>query len=48
LSRTTVRRWDVAYLKDTTSYLCASAGRSLTSTEWNQYAPGLAYRDICP
>ena len=43
----TVRLWDVAYL-DTVPYLCASAGRSLTRAEWARYAPGSAYRSLCP
>src|SRR5262249_32150325 len=29
-------------------YLCASAGRSLTRAEWARYAPGPAYRIVCP
>jgi hypothetical protein len=44
----TARLWDVAYLVDTVPHLCASARRSLTRTEWAQYAPGSAYRSICP
>ena len=44
----TVRLWDVAYLVSTIDHLCTSARRSLTRTEWAQYAPGLAYRSICP
>jgi WD40 repeat protein len=44
----TVRLWDVAYLADIAQHLCASAGRSLTRTEWAQYTSGLAYRSICP
>jgi WD40 repeat protein len=44
----TVQLWDVAYLTDLVPYLCASAGRSLTRAEWAGYAPGPAYRSICP
>ena len=44
----TMRLWDMAYIADIVPYLCASAGRSLTRTEWAQYAPGSAYRGICP
>ncbi|MGA2826890.1 MAG: WD40 repeat domain-containing protein [Streptosporangiaceae bacterium] len=44
----TVRLWDVAYVVDTVPYLCASAQRSLTRTEWAQYAPGPAYQNVCP
>ena len=44
----TVRLWDVAYLVDIVPHLCASARRSPTRTEWTRYAPGTAYRDICP
>ena len=44
----TVRLWNVAYLVDIVPRLCASAGRSLTRTEWTPYAPGTAYRSICP
>ena len=43
-----VRLWNVAYLVDIVPRLCASAGRSLTRTEWTRYAPGTAYRIICP
>jgi WD40 repeat protein len=44
----TVQVWDVAYLTDPVSDLCALGGRSLTRAEWALYAPGLAYRNICP
>jgi WD40 repeat protein len=45
----TVRLWDVAYLGDTMSYLCASAKRSLTRAEWAPYAQqGPAYERVCP
>jgi WD40 repeat protein len=40
--------WDVSYVTDIVPQLCASAGRSLTRTEWEHYAPGPAYRGICP
>jgi WD40 repeat protein len=43
----TVRLWDVAYLVNVASYLCASAGRSLTHAEWARYVPGLTYRTVC-
>ena len=43
-----VRLWNVAYLTDIVPRLCASAGRSLTRTEWTRYAPGTTYRSICP
>ena len=43
-----VRLWNVAYLVDIVPRLCASAGRSLTRTEWTRYAPGTTYRSICP
>ena len=45
----TVRLWDVAYTVDIVPQLCASAGRSLTPTEWARYVPpGPAYRSVCP
>ena len=44
----TVQLWDVAYVQDIVSDLCASAGRSLTRTQWAPYAPDLAYQNICP
>jgi WD40 repeat protein len=45
----TIRLWDVAYTDDTVTYLCGSAGRSLTHDEWAQWVPpGPAYQDICP
>jgi len=43
----TVRLWDVAYVTDIVPHLCASALRSLTRTEWAQYAPGPAYQNVC-
>jgi WD40 repeat protein len=45
----TVRLWDVAYLVDTASYLCAPAGRPLTHAEWARYMPpGAVYQRLCP
>jgi WD40 repeat protein len=45
----TVRVWDVHYLVDIASQLCASAGRSLTRAEWARYVPpGPDYRSVCP
>jgi WD40 repeat protein len=45
----TVRLWDVAYLVNIVPQLCASAGRSLTRTEWARYVPpGPAYQSVCP
>ena len=44
----TVRLWDVSYLVDVIQNLCASAGRSLTRSEWARYAPGVAYQQVCP
>ena len=45
----TVRLWDVAYTDDIVTYLCGSAGRSLTHEEWARWVPpGPAYQDICP
>jgi len=44
----TLRLWDVAYVTDLVPHLCASAQRSLTRTEWAQYAPGPAYQNVCP
>jgi WD40 repeat protein len=32
----TIRLWDVAYTDDIVTYLCGSAGRSLTHKEWTQ------------
>ena len=37
----------VAYLVNAVPYLCKWAGRPLTAAEWAQYAPGIAYRNIC-
>ena len=48
-SDNTIRRWDVAYTGDTVTYLCDSAGRSLTHEEWAIWVPpGPAYQNICP
>ncbi len=44
----TVQLWNVSYLTHTVPFLCASAGRTLTRTEWEQAAPGLGYQNICP
>jgi transcriptional regulator with XRE-family HTH domain len=44
----TVRLWDVAYLINPATQLCASAGRSLTRAEWARYVPVLGYQTICP
>ena len=45
----TIRLWDVANLLDIVPNLCASAGRSLTRAEWEQYVgSALAYQRICP
>jgi WD40 repeat protein len=44
-----VRLWDVAYLVDPVSYLCASAGRPLTQAEWaRSMPPGAVYQQLCP
>jgi WD40 repeat protein len=42
--------WNVAFLlpSDTASYVCASAGQTLTRTQWARYAQGLPYQDVCP
>ncbi|MFF4625569.1 hypothetical protein [Nonomuraea jabiensis] len=32
----------------TVAVVCARAGRSLTGAEWQEYLPGLPYREICP
>jgi WD40 repeat protein len=45
----TVHLWNVRYLVDVVSDLCASAGRSLTRTEWARYtSQNLPYQQICP
>jgi WD40 repeat protein len=45
----TIRLWDVAFAKDVAPYLCASAGQTITHSEWQRYMPrGLAYRNVCP
>jgi len=43
-----VRIWNVSYLTDVASRLCAAAGRSLTHAEWARYVHGLAYENVCP
>ena len=45
---TAAQQWDVAYLADPVSYLCAQAGATLSRTQWAQDAQGLPYQDICP
>ena len=45
----TIRLWDITYTDDIVTYLCGSAGRSLTRAEWSQWVPpGPAYQEICP
>jgi WD40 repeat protein len=45
----TIRLWDVAYTDNIGTYLCGSAGRSLTREEWKRWVPpGPAYQDVCP
>ena len=44
----TAQSWNVTYLTDTAQYLCATARRSLTRSEWTQYVHGLGYEKICP
>ena len=43
-----VQLWNVSYLTDLPSYICASAGTSFNRSEWTYYVPGLAYQNICP
>jgi len=45
---TVAQKWDVAYLADPVSYLCAQAGGTLSPAQWAQDAQGLPYQDICP
>jgi WD40 repeat protein len=45
----TIRLWDITYTDNTVTYLCGSAGRSLTHAEWAQLVPpGPGYRAMCP
>jgi WD40 repeat protein len=45
----TVRLWSVAYLTGTAPRLCGSVRRSVTASEWAQYArSGPAYQSVCP
>jgi WD40 repeat protein len=44
----TVHFWDVGYLPDAKSWVCRQINRSFTRNEWSHYAPGVAYRDVCP
>ena len=44
----TVKLWDIPYTGNTATYLCASAGRSLTHAEWAQWVPsGPPYQNVC-
>ena len=40
--------WHLAYLVNPVPYLCKWAGGPLTAAQWAQYAPGVAYQNICP
>ena len=42
------RLWDVAYLQDTASYLCASAAQFVTRDEWAENVQGIPYQAVCP
>ena len=45
----TIRLWDITPDDDIETFLCNSAGRSLSHEEWAQWVPpGPAYRAICP
>ena len=39
--------WHLAYLVNPVPYLCKWTGRTLTRAEWTQYAPDVAYQNIC-
>jgi WD40 repeat protein len=48
-SDATAQLWNVSYLVDVVPDLCASAGRSLTRTEWARYtSQSLPYQQVCP
>ena len=42
------RLWDVAYLQDPASYLCASAAQFVTPAEWTDHVQGIPYQAVCP
>ena len=44
----TVQLWNVAYLVNPVPYLCASAGQTLTRTQWTLYVGDLPYQNLCP
>jgi WD40 repeat protein len=44
----TAQQWDVAYLTDPVSYLCAEADGTLSRAEWALDTQGLPYQDVCP
>jgi WD40 repeat protein len=45
----TVHLWNVGYLMNVLPDLCASAGRSLTPTEWARYtSQSVPYQQVCP
>jgi WD40 repeat protein len=39
--------WHLSYLVNAVPYLCKLTGRALTSAEWAQYVPSIAYQNIC-
>jgi len=43
-----VQIWDTADLVDVAQNLCTVARQSLTLTQWNEYAQGIAYQETCP
>jgi WD40 repeat protein len=42
------RLWNVGYLVNPIPYLCASAKRFVTPTEWAEKVPGVPYQSVCP
>ena len=43
-----VQLWNVSYLTDLPSSICASAGTSFNRSEWAYNVPGLAYQTSAP
>jgi WD40 repeat protein len=42
------RLWDVGYLVNPISYLCASAARFITPAKWAENVPSVPYQSLCP
>jgi len=43
-----IRSWDLSYLRNPYEALCDRVGRTLTRSEWQRHLPDVPYQDVCP